>query len=300
MSGRNPDFMLIGAMKSGTTTLHAHLSRHPQLYLCRPKEPGFFSRDERYARGIDSYRALFAPATPEQRCGEASTCYTRWPHYADVAPRIAEHVPDARFLFIMRDPVARAYSHYRHLCEEWAAAGKELPGFAEALELAPEIVDASLYRAQLERFLPHFPRERFHLLTLEELKQRPSEVLAAVEDFLGVPHADLVGDSQTRRNEAGTAIARKTMRKRLTRWRRLPGLSLAIDCVPPALRARARAALQGSASRWLARDAVEDLGRRIGPLDPESRAMLRERFAAPDRELEALLGRPLPWSSTST
>jgi hypothetical protein len=289
--------MLIGAMKSGTTTLHAYLSRHPRLYLCEPKEPGFFSRDERYARGIEAYRELFAPAGPGQLCGEASTCYTRWPHYADVAPRIAEHVPDARFLFIMRDPVERAYSHYRHLSEEWAAAGKEIPDFAEAMEVAPEIVDASLYRTQLERFFSHFPSERFHLLTLEELRAGPAEVLGGVQDCLGVPREDRMGLAETRRNEAGTAIARKTMRKRITRWRQLPGFSLAIDMVPPSLRARARAALQGPISRWLARDAVEDLGKRVGPLDPESRARLEERFALPDQELAELLGRPVPWGS---
>jgi hypothetical protein len=292
--------MLIGAMKSGTTTLHAHLSRHSRLYLCEPKEPGFFSRDERYARGIDTYRELFAAAAPEQLCGEASTCYTRWPHYADVAPRIAEHVPDVRFLFIMRDPVERAYSHYRHLCEEWAAAGKEIPGFAEAMEAAPEIVDASLYRVQLERFFSHFPAERFHLLSLEELRAHPAEVLGGVQDFLGVPREDLVGEAETRRNEAGTAIARKTMRKRLTRWRSLPGLSLAIDLVPPSLRARARATLQGPVSRWLARDAVDDLGKRVGPLDPESRARLHERFALADQQLEEVLGRPVPWGDPET
>ena len=296
MTARNPDFMLIGAMKSGTTTLHAHLTRHPDVYLCEPKEPGFFSRDERYACGIESYRELFRPARPRQLCGEASTCYTRWPHYADVAPRIAEHVPDARFLFIMRDPVERSYSHYRHLCEEWAAAGKDIPSFSEAIEVAPEIVDASLYCAQLQRFLSHFSRDRFHLLTLEELRERPAEVLAGVQSFLGVAQASLVGESEVRRNEAGTAIARKTMRKRLTRWRNLPGLSLAIDCVPPSLRARARSTLQGPVSRWLARDAVDDLDRRVGALDPESRARLTDRFAGPDRDLEALLGRVVPWS----
>ena len=295
MSGRNPDFMLIGAMKSGTTTLHAHLRRHPDLFLCEPKEPGFFSRDERYANGIEHYRALFSDASPAQRCGEASTCYARWPHYGEVAPRIAEHVPDARFLFIMRDPVERAYSHYRHLAEEWADAGKEIPSFADALEIAPEIVDASRYRAQLERFFPHFPRERFHLLFLEELKARPVEVLAGVQDFLEVPQRDLVGAEDTRRNEAGSAIARKTMRKRIDRLRRVPGLSLLIDLVPADARSRARDALQGGLSRFFARDAMRDLADRIGPLDPETRAHLRELFAEPDAALADLMGRGLPW-----
>ena len=287
--------MLIGAMKSGTTTLHAHLCRHPDLFLCEPKEPGFFSRDERYARGIDSYRALFAGARPEQKCGDASTCYTRWPHYADAAPRIAEHVPNARFLFIMRDPVERSYSHYRHLAEEWADEGKEIPSFAESLEVAPEIVDASRYRDQLDRFLRHFPRERFHLLFLEDLRARPEEVLGAVQDFLEVPRHDLRDEANTHQNESGTAIARKTMRKRIDRLRHTPGLSLLIDCVPRGLRGRARASLQGRFSRVLAGDAIRELADRVGPLDPETRAHLKDVFEAPDGALEALVGRPLPW-----
>ena len=134
MSGRNPDFLVIGAMKAGSTTLHTYLSRHPDLYLHERKEPGFFSREERYARGIEWYRALFADARPDQLCAESSTCYTRWPHFADVAPRIRQHVPEVRFVYIMRDPVARAYSHYAHMMGERRSEGLPVLSFGEALE----------------------------------------------------------------------------------------------------------------------------------------------------------------------
>src|SRR5690242_14831106 len=83
--GRLPDFVVIGGMKCGSTTLFEYLCRHPDVFMCTPKEPGYFSREKVMARGEAWYRSLFADAKPTQLCGEASTCYTRWPHFGDVA-----------------------------------------------------------------------------------------------------------------------------------------------------------------------------------------------------------------------
>ncbi|MCP4004324.1 MAG: hypothetical protein GY725_09025 [bacterium] len=298
MPARCPDFFLIGAMKSGTTSLQEYLQRHPQIFMCTPKEPQFFSRDAVFARGIDWYRALFAEAKKGQLCGEASTCYARHPHFGDVAGRIKAHVPDARFLFIMRHPVERAYAHYRHLMEERGVTGQALLSFEEALERIPEIIDTSLYRRQIGAFHVQFSAERFHFLTLDELRAQPIPTLAAIQRFLGVPVLDLSAGGSIESNRSGTALAVRQSRDLVGRMRRSPLLSRWIDLLPARVRQRARAWLTSPKIAEViagrsARQSVEG----ISEMTPEVRARLVERFVEPNRELAEFLGRSLPdWS----
>ena len=113
-SRRLPDFIIIGAAKAGTTTLHHYLDLNPQIYMSSPKEPCFFSDDEIYVKGVDWYSSLFSSAKPDQACGEASTRYSPYPQYTEAAPRMAELLPHVKLIYIMRHPVDRAYSHHVH------------------------------------------------------------------------------------------------------------------------------------------------------------------------------------------
>ncbi len=87
-----PDFIIIGAMKCGTSTLYEQLAAQPGVFMCTPKEPNFFSDDRIYANGLDWYRGLFAPAPAGALCGEASTHYTKLPTH----PATLERLVDAR------------------------------------------------------------------------------------------------------------------------------------------------------------------------------------------------------------
>ena len=109
-----PDFIIIGAAKSGTTTLYQYLCRHPQIYMSTPKEPDFFSLDMNYHKGIEWYESLFDGAKPEQICGEASTTYSRWHQHPKAAERISQYLPKVKLIYIMRHPVDRAYSFYAY------------------------------------------------------------------------------------------------------------------------------------------------------------------------------------------
>ncbi|MGI9457226.1 MAG: hypothetical protein ACR2NU_11740, partial [Aeoliella sp.] len=95
-TARVSDFVVIGAMKAGTTTVFEYLSRHPQVFMADPKEPNYFSMDDVHSRGMDWYRGLFAEASDEQICGEASASYTRYPRFPQSAARMAELLPDAK------------------------------------------------------------------------------------------------------------------------------------------------------------------------------------------------------------
>jgi hypothetical protein len=114
LKGRFPDFLIIGSAKSGTTTLYECLQRHPNIFLPALKEPQFFSKNSVFEQGAAWYKALFAQAEDSQICGEASTTYTRWPHTPDVPRRIMNLLPNPKFIYLMRNPVERAYSHYCH------------------------------------------------------------------------------------------------------------------------------------------------------------------------------------------
>ncbi len=214
-----PDFVIIGAVKAGTTSLYGWLRRHPDIAPASAKEVHFF--DYNYFRGTNWYRSHF-PRTADRTAfaaehghpfitGEASPSYISH-HW--VPQRMATVLPQAKLLVAMRNPVDRAYSQYQMSCRE----NEETLDFAAAVaaeeqRLAPEHARLAAdprynswpigcwsylmrgrYAEQIERWLVHFPREQFHFLSLEELARDPQGVLDDVHAFLGVsPHryADL-------------------------------------------------------------------------------------------------------------
>ncbi|HUG23767.1 sulfotransferase domain-containing protein [Piscinibacter sp.] len=294
-SGRLPDFIVIGAMKSGSTTLFEYLARHPRLFMCTPKEPQFFSRQHVWARGFDWYRSLFAASRSDQLLGEASTCYSRWPHFGDVPRRLHAYVPDARFIYQMRHPIERAYSHYGHLMEMRVAAGESVLSFDEALDAYPEIIDASLYLTQIQRFLRYYPRDRFLFMTLDAYRENLSAELTSVQRFLEVETLDLIAmGGPLQANPAGAALQMKMWRKTVDSVRALPGMDMAVRLVPEPMRPRLRNWLLRSAlgRRATHRDAQEHRAK-LGPLTEAARQRLADRFAGPTRELERFLGRDL-------
>jgi hypothetical protein len=109
LPGRLPNFLIVGAMKSGTTSLARYLGAHPQAYVAPEKEINFFERGYVWNRGVDWYASRFEGAGDALAVGEASPSYMYWPTAIE---RMASVVPDARLIALLRDPVERAYSHY--------------------------------------------------------------------------------------------------------------------------------------------------------------------------------------------
>ena len=144
-----PDFIVIGAMKSATTTLHEQLARQPGIFMCHPKEPNFFSDDETYARGWDWYGSLFRPAGTAELRGESSTHYTKLPTYPRTIERMARDLPRLRLIYVMRHPIDRLISHYVHE----VTVGRVAEGLGEAIECHPELIDYGRYGMQLQPYL---------------------------------------------------------------------------------------------------------------------------------------------------
>jgi hypothetical protein len=179
----HPTFLVIGAMKAGTTSLYHYLRDHPQVFMPKIKELDFFAVEEAWSRGPEWYRRQFAGASPEALAiGEASTAYTKFPHYPFVPERIARAVPEAKLIYVVRDPIQRIYSHYRHR----VAVGAERAPIERAVLEEPIYVDYSRYALQLEQYLPHFPREQLLVVTSEALRKDRHATVRSVYGFLGV------------------------------------------------------------------------------------------------------------------
>lgn len=186
-SPRFPDFVIIGAAKSGTSTLFRYLEQHPGIFASHPKEPCYFDTDVAWERGERWYASLFRDAGLDQLCGEGSTNYTRWPQVDGVPERMRALIPDAKLIYVMRDPVKRSYSHYVHRWAREVHPGEPFTeSFSEFVAHDPMCLDSSDYVTQIDRFLEHYPREQLLLLTFEQLVADPRDTLSRVFGFLGV------------------------------------------------------------------------------------------------------------------
>jgi hypothetical protein len=180
-AGRLPTFLIIGAQKSATTTVWAWLRAHPQVYCPPNKELAWFATDESWRQGTDAYAAAFAEAGDALIVGEASPQYTMFPRYHGVAERVAATLPDARLVYVVRDPVERMRSAYRHAL----AGGSETRPIDEALITDARYHYPSCYALQLEQYLRVVDRERILVVASESLRPDPRPTIGRVLAFLG-------------------------------------------------------------------------------------------------------------------
>lgn len=180
--GRLPTFVVIGAQKTGTTSLWQYLQSHPQIHFADEKEPEFFLGTDGWAKGLDWYRSLFAGAGDAVAVGEASTMYTMFPHAAGVPERMRSVIPDARLIYVLRHPIDRMVSLYGH----HLMAGWEHRPIGQALLQDARYTDSSRYAMQIEQYLRHFDRDQLLVLTSEALRDDRVATLTAVHRFLGV------------------------------------------------------------------------------------------------------------------
>jgi len=184
---RIPDSIIIGSAKSGTTSLWHYLNAHPDVFMSTPKEPCYFDESVNWYRGIDWYKSLFECADEGQICGEASTNYTRWPQVNGVPKKIHSLSPNMKLIYVMRNPIARSYSHYIHRWTKEINPGKPFSeNFEEFCKKDPMCIDSSLYYEQLEQYLNYFSKEQILTVIFEELVNNPEKVLPEIYDFINI------------------------------------------------------------------------------------------------------------------
>ena len=191
-------FVIAGVQKGGTTALFDYLGDYPDVALSDVKEVHFFDDEAQdwSAPDIAAYHAHF-PAADGRPCGEATPIYSYWPGALE---RICAYNPAMKLIVALRDPVQRAWSHWRM---EYARGVETRPfawcirqGRQRLFDAEPwghhrevSYVERGFYGEQVERLLGLFPREQLLILTAEDLRARPGETLGQVRGFLGLPAA---------------------------------------------------------------------------------------------------------------
>jgi hypothetical protein len=219
-----PNFLVVGAAKAGTTSIYQYLDQHPEVYLSPIKETNYFAKDipldkirKDYYKGgaldvgayVDTdlserihiafvsewehYRKLFKNVRSEKAIGEISNSYL---HSTVAAREIKAVDPNMKIIMILRDPIKRAFSHYKmtlrvglvrdsfyeELQRDYAAAEK---GF----RVSHLYVEMGQYAAQVQRYLDHFPREQVKIYLFDDLKADAASVIDDMLRFLGVDPA---------------------------------------------------------------------------------------------------------------
>lgn len=176
-----PNLIIIGAPKSGTSAVHYYLNLHPQIFMSKEKELNFFIAENWY-KGEKWYQSNFN--TDAKIRGESSPAYARYPLYAGVAERMYSHIPEAKLIYIVRDPIERIISHYTmHY-----ALGQENRSLTEVLSNLRNnmYVEVSCYDMQLAQFLQYYTESKILVITQEELFRKRHQTLKKVFAFLGV------------------------------------------------------------------------------------------------------------------
>jgi hypothetical protein len=273
-----PEFIIIGAMKCGTTALWRYLRAHPGIHLPQGrKNLNFFVAEDHWREGLAWYEGFFAGSESKRR-GEVSTEYSKYPHFAGVAARMAQIVPEARLVYLVRHPVERLVSQYLHLVND----GSERRTLTEALAVLEDnpYVDYSRYAYQLEQYLPYYPPQRILILAAEDLRRDPAHTLHRLYDFIGVERVPVANESRIVHTRG-----EKYRWSFLGRWlKQRPPLLESVWRHSRSLPAGLRAVLDGCLRRPIA----------LPVLDARTRVRLQAVFAEDQQRLRALADGVLP------
>ncbi len=298
-----PDFIVIGAAKSGTSSLISYLGQHPDVFVPRWKEPNHFalSGQEVSPRGpapapilrqmlynwsladLQTYTALFDAAGTAKAIGEGSVRYL---YFETAAPRIRQTLPEVRLVAILRDPVARLYSHYmmnrQAQLEPFdlrAAMAAEEDRIAQGWGWDWHYMRAGFYGAQLKRYFDLFPRSQIAVFLYDDFLADPQAVFSGICRHIGVD-PDFVPDMSKR--SMVSSLPRHLWLDRQLNW-------------PSRLRSR----LLKPPYRDFVRPVMNRLNRwnswPVPPMDAGLRQELARLFRTDIALLSDLLGREIPW-----
>lgn len=281
-----PNLIIIGGLKCGTTSLHHYLGLHPEIQMSKPKELNFFVRELNWDLGLPWYRGRFDSRF--QVRGESSPHYTNLPRYLGVPARIHDTIPDAKLVYMVRDPIARILSHWRH----GTGAGYETRPMADVLTRGDQTyVTRSMYWMQLQPYLELFPREQIQVFAQEELHADREGTMRRAFEFAGVD-PDFTSEQFDREWERSTA-KESDKYQLMEKLIKLPGFRAFdrnFDRLPERM-------------RWMVEKVVHDPDAPEAPkpnLTPEIEERLLGFFGDDSRRIQEFAGREFPGWRTYT
>ena len=290
-----PSFIVIGAPKCATTSLHAYLATHPQIWMSQQKELHFFTDTPwgSWKNGVDWYRAQFKEGREYSQRGESSPGYSIDGFTSGVVEKMTPLLPDVKLVYMLRDPLARTRSHYteelynRHIPPELSLqqileAGPDEPGLHG--DNYRYMVYTSLYHRQLSIYLQQYSLEQIYFMSMETLQTQPLEALRGLFRFLGVDEEFVPPNLNQKLNEKAEKRLRVVNPTALVR--NLPGYETVSRALPKTLKSRYRRAI----SREIDHEALTQIS-------DEHQARLRELFAPDIAALRAVTGQTFAeWS----
>ncbi len=271
-----PNFIIIGGLKCGTTSIHHYLGVHPEIHMSKPKELNFFAAEQNWDLGFDWYKGRFDNRFKVN--GESSPHYTNRPRFNGVAERIHEYCPDARLIYMVRDPIKRILSHWVHA----TGAGYESREFVETLSKPDtSYIQRSMYCMQLQPYLELFDPAQIEVITQEELGSNRDGTMKKAFSFLDVDEnfTSEQWDRQWEKSSAKQDSKYQVMEKLI----KLPGfrsLDRNFDRLPESM-------------RWMVEKAVHDPDKPPAPkpvIPDDLMATLKSRFREDVAGLEAYVG----------
>ncbi|HET7485292.1 MAG TPA: sulfotransferase [Solirubrobacterales bacterium] len=272
-----PNLIIIGGLKCGTTSIHHYLGLHPEIQMSKPKELNFFAAELNWDLGLDWYASRFDDRFEVR--GESSPHYTNLPRFGGVPARIREHCPDARLLYMVRDPIKRILSHWVHA----TGAGYETGDLVEILSRPDtSYMNRSKYWMQLQPYLEHFDRSQIEIIAQEELQAQREETMRKAFRFAGVDESFTSEqfDRQWEKSSAKQSDKYQLMEKLI----KLPGFrsfDRNFDRLPESM-------------RWLVEKVVHDPEKPPAPkpkLPDDLFETVRGRFGEDVAELQRFAGR---------
>ena len=182
-----PDFIIIGAMKGGTTALYYYMASHPDIEPSSFKEINYFTKN--YSKGIDWYKSLFK--TERKYAFEASPNYTKLHKFPNTPERIHSLLPKVKLIYLLRDPIDRIVSQYNHNY----AQGRESLSLSEVIRNKNSkynrtrknlYIKPSKYNFQIEGYMKYFDRSQLLLVESELLRDNPQKILTEIAEFLDI------------------------------------------------------------------------------------------------------------------
>ena len=274
------DFLIIGAQKSGTTSLREFLGSIPVKIFMLRNEQHFWNRDGQYKDGfgIPSYEELFSESKPTQLNGEKSPNYLT---SFEAPARLARHCPEVKLIAILRNPIERAYSAYWH----GRRVGAIDPNFSFTDSIRDyrknhgkpygDLLTPGLYSQHLERYFEFFPKNQVLLLDFQKVVDEPERELISTLGFLGIDFNGEINSPQLnfpKRNVARTS--------------RFPSLSARLH--------NTRLISYDQKAKILRKMLKKGV---IPPMGDEDRAQLAEFFSGERSKIQALTGKQFEWDS---
>lgn len=259
-----PSFILIGAGKAGTSFVFEMLRHHQEIFWSTPKEVNFFSFDRNYEKGWEWYCQHFEGADEAKAIGEGSPSYSSI--FEQTPQRMARHIPNAKLIYTVRDPIERIRSHYMQFLQQPPTHGTWVPNdINEAVKTVPHLVGASRYWHWLQAYGRHFSQDQSLVIFAEDMRADPDAVLNCCFKFLGVDPNQFSADTARRVNPWQNLKRDRFILKLLRQW---SGLKTLLGATPGPLKTwfepllqtyqKRRPELTEETRQWLAETLRED------------------------------------------